>query len=98
MAAEIITKEMLEERGFEDVSDEYERSFWASILAPDVYVCMMIHYDGLSISLNNRSTNSDECWNVHIDNSDSDSIASIELSTTEQFNMLMKIIKSDFRL
>lgn len=92
-----IKKELLEECGFTDVATDAEKNFWKQ---PDEeYIRMMFNYkDKIHITFANVCCNSDECWNVHIDNCDFDSIANIELTTTDQFNKLMEIIKSDFRL
>ena len=92
-----ITKKLLESNGFKDVSTDKQKEFWK--LPDEEYFCMKFDYkDKIHITFDNACCNTAEIWDVHIDNCDFDSIANIELSTTGQFNKLMEIIKSDFRL
>lgn len=44
--------------------------------------------------LNNRGTQ----WHLHIDNDCCESIGSADIDTIEQFNMLMKVFDSNFKL
>lgn len=62
----------------------------------DEYV---IDVDSLyAISVKDISNMIDRNWNVHIDNKDWETIASVDIETVEHFNILMGLMDINFRL
>lgn len=60
----------------------------------DVYDANLAYY----ISIKDISNTVNRNWNVHIDNKDFETIASVDIETVEHFNMLMKLMDINFRL
>ena len=52
----------------------------------------------LKLDIDNGLTNSGRAWHLHIDNCDCCSIGSADLNSIEQFNKLMEVFDSNFRL
>ena len=71
----------------------------ATILIPDI----LVKFDKnpgkvLKLDFDNGLTNSGRSWHLHIDNCDCCSIGSADLNSIEQFNKLMEVFDSNFRL
>ena len=103
---QIISKELLFAAGFEDVTYDYEREYHKKKCGIDDYVSLRRWTDDvdknpekvLKLDIDNGLTNSGRVWNLHIDNCDCCSIGSADLNSIEQFNKLMEVFDSNFRL
>lgn len=88
-----ISKQILLNNGFtyiDKTCNEYLGNSW------DEYV---IDVDSLyAISVKDISNMIDRNWNVHIDNKNYETIASVDIDTVEHFNMLMKLMDINFKL
>lgn len=88
-----ISKQILLNNGFtyiDKTCNEYLGNSW------DEYV---IDVDSLyAISVKDISNMIDRNWNVHIDNKNYETIASVDIDTVEHFNMLMKLMDINFTL
>ena len=99
----LITEDMLVSSGFEYLERESEAmkvlystsdmdsnykyfSFWTSDKHP------------LKLDIDNGYTNRGTKWHLHIDNEVCNTIGSADIDTVWEFNTLMEIFKSDFRL
>ena len=99
----LITNQILESAGFEknhDISSDVIKNEYGI----DDYVSYRFWTDKIDknnpikIDIDNGLTNSDRKWWVHIDNQDGCSIGSAEIDNVYQFNMLMKLFDSKFKL
>lgn len=52
----------------------------------------------IKLDIDNGFNNRGSAWHLHIDNDRCDSIGCADIDTVEQFNMLMKIFNSKFRI
>ena len=102
----LISKELLLSAGFEDVTYDYEKQFHKKYDGLDDYIMLRFwtsDYDNntgkvLKLDIDNGLTNSGRLWHVHVDNCDCCSIGSADIDTVEQFNKLMEVFDSNFRL
>lgn len=99
-----ITQELLIDNGFVEVTDEIIEKVALDNGVPEykIFSFDTRKYDGdknyLSIQISNGLTNCNRQWYVHIDNSDMETIGSADIDTVEQFNLLMQIFDTKFRL
>lgn len=102
----LISKEILEEKGFEDITQDFEKKYHEEHEGIEDYKTYRIWTDivdknpgkVLKLDIDNGLTNSGRLWHLHIDNCDCCSIGSADLNNVWQFNMLMEIFGSKFRL
>lgn len=97
----IITKEILLESGFKDITKDDMKKAWEEYLKIDEYCGFMYitnDKDPIKIDIANGPTNNGSLWHVHLDNADCESIGSADISTIWQFNTLLSIFNSKFRL
>ena len=102
----LISKELLLSSGFKDITYDYEKQFHKEYEGLDDYVTLRCWTDDvdknpgkvLKLDIDNRLTNSGRLWHIHVDNCDCCSIGSADIDTVEQFNKLMEIFDSKFRL
>jgi len=102
----LISKEILEENGFEYITQDFEKKYYKEHEGIEDYKFYRILTDSvdknpskvLKLDIDNRLTNSGRLWHLHIDNCDCCSIGSADLDNVWQFNMLMEIFGSKFRL
>ena len=52
----------------------------------------------IKIDIDNGYNNRGSIWHLHIDNNDCETIGSADISTIDQFNKIMEIFDSNFRL
>ena len=103
---EIISKEKLISAGFEDITYDCEKQFHKKYDGLDDYVLLRRWTNDvdnnpgkvLKLDIDNGLTNSGRAWHIHIDNYDCCSIGSADLDSVEQFNKLMEVFESNFRL
>lgn len=100
-----ITEELLLQHGFKYVSTEDEVKMFNKAFCIDnyaEYVYDTFEQDGFDnniiITVQRGVTNNNAEYNVHIDNNTCCTIGSADISYVEQFNALMKIFGSNFRL
>lgn len=102
----LITKDILENAGFEDITNDWETKYYKDTYGLDDYKTYRIwtnKYDKnpgktLKLDINNGLTNSGRLWYIHVDNCDCCSIGSAEIDNVWQFNTLMQVFESKFRL
>jgi len=100
----LITEDLLKSIGFEDVTFEWEREYWNKILGIDNYCTLRYctyNEDGsncVKLDFQNGIVNNDANWGLHIDNNACESIGSADISYVWQFNMMMEILGSKFRI
>ena len=84
-----ITKEILYRAGFECL-DTYTNYIvfrkWTNDSSP------------LKIEIDNEENNRKSEWHVHIDNCDCDTIGTADIDTVSEFNTLMQVFESNFRI
>lgn len=101
-----ITKEILFNAGFLDLTKDYEKEYHKEHEGIEDYISLRRWTDDvdnnpdkyLKLDINNGLSNSGRVWYIHVDNCDCCSIGSAEIDTIEQFNKLMEIFDSNFRL
>ena len=100
----LITEELLSLIGFEDTAYDYEREYWNRLLGIDNYCSLKYSTNKedensfIVLDFRKGITNCDANWNLHIDNNVYETIGSADISYVWQFNMLMEIFGSKFRL
>lgn len=103
---QIISKDILLTAGFKDITYDYEKQFHKEHDGLDDYITLRRWTDDvdknpgkvLKLDIDNGLTNSGRTWHLHIDNCDCCSIGSADLNSIEQFNKLMEVFDSNFRL
>ena len=103
---QIISKDILLTAGFKDITYDYEKQFHKEHDGLDDYITLRRWTDDvdknsgkvLKLDIDNGLTNSGRAWHLHIDNYDCCSIGSADLNSIEQFNKLMEVFDSNFRL
>lgn len=101
-----LSKDILLSAGFEDITNEWESKYHKETYGLDDYVSLRRwtnDYDKnpgkvLKLDIDNGLTNSGRSWHLHIDNCDCESIGSADIDTIEQFNLLMAIFDSNFKI
>lgn len=101
-----IIKELLFNAGFLDLTQDYEKEYYKEHDGIENYISLRRWTNDvdnnpskcLKLDINNGLSNSGRAWYVHIDNCDCCSIGSAEIDTIEQFNKLMEVFESNFRL
>jgi len=100
-----ITEDILLKAGFinitmKEMSDYYKQTYnqdnysaWRILTTKDIK-----DPNCLKLDIDNGLTNSGRQWHLHIDNNDCESIGSADIDTIWQFNKLMEIFDSKFRL
>ena len=102
----LISKEILEENGFEDITQDWDAQYHKEHEGIEDYKTYRIwtnNFDKnpgkvLKLDIDNGLTNSGRLWHIHIDNCDCCSIGSADINNVWQFNMLMEIFGSKFRI
>ena len=100
----LITEELLKSIGFKDDTDDWEKDHWNNVLGIDNY-CTLTYWtnkeDGknyIKLDFQKGIVNCDANWGLHIDNNTCESIGSADISYVWQFNMMMEILGSNFRI
>jgi len=101
-----ITKEILEKVGFEFLENEsnlcreaYKENF--ELCCEDYSVYRKWTEDKpfpIKLDIDNGQNNRGTKWHLHIDNSDCETIGCADINTVWEFNTLMQVFKSKFRL
>ena len=100
----LITEELLKSIGFEDTTFEWEKDYWNKALGIDNYCTLTYLTDNedgsnfIKLDFKKGIVNWNANWGLHIDNNAYESIGSADISYVWQFNMLMEIFGSKFRL
>lgn len=99
----IITEQILIDNGFEFLKHETESlsEFQKNNFGIDHYVlyCLWTKDEHpIKLDIDNGWTNSGRKWSVHIDNNLCETIGYADIDTIEQFNKLMEVFDSEFRL
>lgn len=103
---QIISKELLINSGFEDITNDWEKQYHKEHEGIEDYVSLRRWTDDvdknsgktLKLDIDNGLSNSGRIWYIHVDNCDCCSIGSAEINTVEQFNKLMEIFESKYKL
>ena len=97
-----ITKDILLNNGFKEV---YEEELWKNALKDfygidDFFVAKLWTEDEspIKIDMRYKITNNEAEWNMHLDNEDCETIGSADIDYIWQFNKMMEIFNSKFRL
>ena len=100
-----ITEDLLLQHGFKYVSTEDEVNTFNKVFCIDNYAEYMydtFEQDGFDnniiINIQRGVTNNNAEYHVHVDNNTCCTIGSADISYIEQFNMLMEIFESKFKL
>lgn len=102
----LINKEILEKAGFEDITNDWEVQYYKEKEGIEDYKSYRIWTDKvdknpgkvLKLDIDNALSNSGRLWNLHIDNCDCCTVGCAELDNIWQFNILMEVFGSKFRL
>ena len=103
---QIISKEFLLSAGFENITPDWDAQYHKEHEGIEDYVTLRRWTDDvdknpgkvLKLDIDNGLTNSGRAWHLHIDNCDCCSIGSADIDSIEQFNKLMEVFDSNFRL
>ena len=103
---QIISKDILLSAGFEDITNDWEKEYYKKTYGIDNYMsfrkCTTEEDKNpgkvLKLDIDNGFTNNGAIWHLHIDNCDCCSIGSADINSVEQFNKLMEVFESNFRL
>jgi len=100
-----ITNDILVEAGFENITNQDIAEYWktseCNILDYSEWKLNTTERDGdnfVSLVMEKGVTNNGALWNLHIDNNFYETIGSADISTVWQFNTLMQVFGSKFRL
>lgn len=88
----IITKEILYEAGFSDISEQTLDNYNA------FFKWTTNDYSPIKIVIDNNENNRGTEWHVHVDNCDCDTIGTADIDNVWEFNTLMQVFGSKFRL
>lgn len=99
----LITEDILVNNGFEFLKHETEllSKYQKDNYGIDHYVMYRLWTNDehpIKLDIDNGWTNSGRKWSLHIDNNDCETIGYADIDTLEQFNKLMEIFESKFRL
>ena len=103
---DIISKDILEAAGFKNNTSISEAEYFKVNDGLDDYAIYTRWTNDvdknpskvLKLDIDNGLTNSGRIWHLHVDNNDCCTIGSADINTIEQFNLVMKIFDSNFRL
>ena len=103
---QLISKDILLSAGFIDMTPKWEKEYYKNNQNIDDYITLRRFTDDvdknpgktLKLDIDNGLTNSGRAWHLHIDNCDCETIGSADLNSIEQFNKLMEVFDSNFRL
>lgn len=103
MLNDIITEQILIDNGFEFLEHETEllSKYQKDTYGINHYVMYQLWTEDvhpIKLDVDNGWTNSGRKWSVHIDNDVCETIGYADIDTIEQFNKLMEIFDSKFRL
>ena len=97
-----ITKEILLNNGFKEV---YKEELWKNAYkdfygVDDFFMAELWTEDEspIKIDMRNKITNNGTEWYMHLDNEDCETIGSADIDYIWQFNKMMEIFNSKFRL
>lgn len=97
-----ITKEILLNNGFKRV---YKEELWKNAYknfygVDDFFMAELWTEDEfpIKIDMRNKITNNGTEWNMHLDNEDCETIGSADIDYIWQFNKMMEIFNSKFKL
>ena len=97
-----ITKEILLNNGFKEV---YKEELWKNTYkdfygVDDFFMAELWTEDEspIKIDMRNKITNNGTEWYMHLDNEDCETIGSADIDYIWQFNKMMEIFNSKFRL
>ena len=101
----LITEELLEKNGFERTDTEEMRNLMKTDFFIDDYSSWRRYTDDvdhenyyLKLDFQKGFTNNGATWNLHIDNDSCQTIGSADISTVHQFNLMMDVFYSNFKL
>lgn len=100
----LITAEVLKANGFQDITSENDLMMNSEIYHIkdySVWRYSTVNEDGdncLNLVFHKGRTNNEAEWNLHIDNSDCDSIGDADISYVWQANKFLEIFKSNFKI
>lgn len=97
-----ITKEILLNNGFKEI---YKKELWRNAYkdfygVDDFFMVELWTEDEspIKIDMRYKITNNETDWNMHLDNEDCETIGSADIDYVDQFNLMMEIFESKFRL
>lgn len=100
-----ITIEMLKSLGFEEITKPEMKEYYKKEYPyTENYIELRKWTDNsdfsnvLKLDIDNGPNNRGTLWHLHIDNSDCCTIGSADISYTWEFNKLMEVFESNFRL
>lgn len=99
----LITEDILVDNSFKFLEHETEllSKYQKDNYGIDHYVMYRLWTNDkspLKLDIDNGYNNRGTKWHLHIDNEDCCSIGSADINTIEQFNKLMEVFDSEFRL
>lgn len=99
----LITEDILVDNGFEFLEHETEllSKYQKDNYGIDYYVMYRLWTDDerpIKLDIDNGWNNRGTKWSVHVDNDTCETIGYADIDTIEQFNKLMEIFDSKFRL
>lgn len=103
MKDNVITEEILLNAGFEYLEHEtdlmagYQKEAFG-INNYKVFRIWTNDYHPIKLDIDNGWNNRGTLWHLHIDNDSCETIGSADIDTIEQFNKLMEVFDSKFRL
>lgn len=99
----LITEEILKNNGFEYLEHEsnlmkgLEESLY-DVKNYKIFRKWTEDEHPIKLDINNGWNNRGTKWSIHIDNEDCETIGCADIDTLDQFNKLMEIFNSEFRL
>jgi hypothetical protein len=90
----LITDNILLKNGFERNEIPVHKNIWSI----ENYRSYTLWLDDLKIDMMWKFTNNNADWHMHIDNDRCETIGSADINDVEQFNLMMKVFKSNFKL
>lgn len=100
-----LTEEILQKNGFKRIDTEEERQNMKTTMFIDDYSAWRYYTTKeddkehfLKLDMQKGFTNNGASWYLHIDNDFAMSIGSADISTVEQFNLMMDVFYSNFKL
>ena len=98
-----ISEDILKEAGFEENTNEIEKTFWESQGIKDYSSWRRDTHDVdgdqyIIIDFRKGVTNNCASWGMHLDNNICESIGSADISNVWQFNTIMNVFGSKFRI
>lgn len=97
-----ITQDILLNNGFKEVfkEEKYQKAYKELYDIDKFFICELWTDDEspIKIDMTFKVTNNGADWNMHLDNEDCETIGSADITYVDQFNKMMEIFDSSYRL